>query len=65
MADRALEHARRRRTWRHYVVVPADGTDNVRPVVPRGSDQGAMRLLWLHGSYHTYTTYRTTIQYLR
>ena len=31
--------------WRHMVVVPAGGTENVRPVVPRGWDRGAMSLL--------------------
>jgi BNR repeat-containing family member len=51
--------------WRHSVVVPADGTENVRPIVPRGWDSGPMRLLWLHGHYGTYTHYRTSIDYLR
>lgn len=51
--------------WRHSVVVPADGTDNVRPIVPRGWDRGPMSLLWLHGHYGTYTDYRTSVDYLR
>jgi BNR repeat-containing family member len=51
-------------SWHHTVVVPP-GTDNVRPVVPRGWDQGPMSLLWLHGHYGDYTTYRTSIYYLR
>ena len=51
--------------WRHTVVVPADGTDNVRPVVPRGWDRGPMSLLWLRGDYGSYTTYRTSVDYLR
>jgi hypothetical protein len=51
--------------WRHTVVVPAGGTDNVRPVVPRGYDQGPMSLLWLHGHYGDYTRYRTSVDYLR
>jgi hypothetical protein len=51
--------------WRHNVVVPAGGTDNVRPVVPRGWDHGAMRLLWLRGNYGSYSEYRTSIAYLR
>ena len=41
--------------WRHEVVVPAGGTDNVRPVVPRGWDHGPMSLLWLRGHYGSYT----------
>lgn len=28
--------------WTHHVVVPATGTDNVRPVVAPGSDDGAL-----------------------
>jgi hypothetical protein len=50
--------------WRHATVVAADSTDNVRPVVPRGYDGGPMGLLWLRGSYLTYTTYRTSIAFL-
>jgi hypothetical protein len=51
--------------WHHTVVVPADGEQNVRPVVPRGYDHGPMSLLWLRGSYNTYTDYHTSIAYLR
>lgn len=51
--------------WRHTVVVPADGTNNVRPVVPRGWDSGPMSLLWLHGHYGDYNRYRTSVDYLR
>ena len=51
--------------WRHTVVVPAGGTDNVRPVVPRGWDHGPMSLLWLRGHYDSYAQYRTSIDYVR
>jgi putative BNR repeat neuraminidase len=51
--------------WRHVTVVRAGGTDNVRPVVPRGWDHGPMRLLWLRGNYGSYSEYRTSIAYLR
>ncbi len=51
--------------WRHTVVVPADGTDNVRPVVPRGWDRGPMSLLWLRGDYGSYSDYHTWVDYLR
>jgi hypothetical protein len=51
--------------WRHTVVVPAGGTDNVRPVVPRGIDRGPMSLLWLRGHYGTYTKYGTSVDFLR
>jgi len=47
--------------WSHRTVVPSGGTDNVRPVVPRGSSGGPLDLLWLHGPYHSYTSYRTSI----
>jgi hypothetical protein len=46
----------------HSVVVPADGLDNVRPVVPRGG--GPIEVLFLRGRYRTYTTYRTSIAFL-
>ena len=52
-------------TWRHTVVVAADHTQNIRPVVPRGADGGPLSLLWLRGQYNDYTTYRTSIAYLR
>jgi hypothetical protein len=48
-------------SWRHTVVVPAAGVQNVRPVVPRGG--GPISLLWLRGDYRTYTTYRTSITF--
>ena len=51
--------------WSRRTVVPADGTDNVRPVVPRGFDGGPAGLLWLRGDYGSYTTYRTSIAFLR
>jgi hypothetical protein len=53
------------RSWRHVTVARTPGADNLRPVVARGSDGGSMSLLWLHGHYGTYTTYRTTVDYLR
>jgi hypothetical protein len=49
--------------WTHTTVVPADSTDNVRPVVPRGYTGGTMGLLWLRGPYRSYTTYRTSIAF--
>ncbi len=52
-------------TWSHRTVVPADGTMNVRPVVPRGWRSGPMGLLWLRGTYGTYTDYRTSVDFLR
>jgi hypothetical protein len=52
-------------TWRTQVVVPSGHTDNVRPVVPRGSAAGTLRLLWLQGRYGTYTDYHTHVEFLR
>jgi hypothetical protein len=49
-------------TWSHRVVVPSDGLDNVRPVVPRGG--GPIQVLFLRGDYRSYTTYRTSIAFL-
>jgi len=51
--------------WQHTVVVRTSGADDVRPVVPRNADGGPMGLLWLQGHYGSYTTYRTSIAYLR
>ena len=51
--------------WRHTTVVPAGGTDNVRPVVPGSWDDGPMSLLWLRGNYGSYSLERTSIVYLR
>jgi hypothetical protein len=51
--------------WTHSIVVAADQTDNVRPVVPRGYTGGPMGLLWLRGPYRSYTTYRTSVAFLR
>jgi hypothetical protein len=51
-------------TWQHRVVA-AGGADNVRPVVPRGWSSGPMGLLWLRGRYRSYTTYGTSIAFLR
>ena len=51
--------------WQHSVVVDSEGTQNVRPVVPRGSVPGSTDLLWLSGEYGSYHTYRTYVEYLR
>jgi hypothetical protein len=51
--------------WSHTTVVRQPGNDVLRPVVARGSDGGAMSLLWLRGHYGDYTNYRTSIQFLK
>ncbi len=51
--------------WHHRTVVSTPGRDDLRPVVPRGSDGGGIRLLWLEGHYGSYTHYRTSIAFLR
>jgi hypothetical protein len=51
--------------WRHTTIAGRGSADNIRPVVPRGSTGGPMSLVWLRGRYNTYTTYRTSIAYLR
>jgi hypothetical protein len=51
--------------WRHQTVVAAGKTQNLRPVVPRGYRSGPMGLPWLCGDYRSYTTYRTTIAFLK
>jgi BNR repeat-containing family member len=50
--------------WTHSTVVRTPGADDIRPVVPRGP-LGPVKLLWLHGHYGDYTSYRTSIAYLR
>jgi hypothetical protein len=52
------------RTWRHATVARSADAGSVRPVVPRGP-AGPVRLLWLRGPYRSYTTYRTSVAYLR
>ena len=49
--------------WRRSLVVPADGTENVRPVVPRGYTGGPVGLVWLRGVYGMYTNYKTSIAF--
>lgn len=50
--------------WRHVTIVRSEGVDNVRPVVPLGSDGGPASLLWLRGHYGAYTEYRTRVAFL-
>ncbi len=52
-------------SWQYSTVVRTPGADDVRPIVPRGSDGGPMGLLWLHGPYRGYKKYRTSIAYAR
>lgn len=51
-------------SWYHRPVI-VDASDNVRPVVPRGSGGGSTPLLWLRGGYGGYTSYRTSIAFQR
>ncbi|HUZ28232.1 MAG TPA: BNR-4 repeat-containing protein [Solirubrobacteraceae bacterium] len=51
--------------WRHTVVVRTPGQDDIRPFFTEGSRGGPMSLLWLAGGYGSYTTYRTSVDYLR
>jgi hypothetical protein len=51
--------------WRHRTAVRTSGADDLRPLVPRGPAGGPIRLLWLHGHYGSYTTYRTSVDYRR
>jgi BNR repeat-containing family member len=51
--------------WHHVTVVRTPGADNIRPVVPRDYAGGPVGLVWLHGHYGTYTTYRTSVAYLK
>jgi hypothetical protein len=50
--------------WRHVTVIRTRG-GNVRPVVPRGPQDGQPQVLWLHGRYRSYSEYRTTVDYMR
>ena len=53
------------RSWHHVTVVRTPGADDVRPVVPRGAEGEPPSLLWLNGTYGSYTSYRTAVDYLR
>jgi hypothetical protein len=52
-------------SWHRETVVRTPGENDVRPVVPRGPANGPIKLLWLHGDYRSYTTYRTSIEFER
>jgi hypothetical protein len=52
-------------SWRYTTVARTRGSDNVRPVVPRGAGRGPIDLLWLHGRYRGYRDYRTSLAFLR
>jgi BNR repeat-containing family member len=51
-------------SWHFSTVVRTPGSDNVRPVVPRGPG-GPIDVLWLHGHYRGFTDYRTSIAFLK
>jgi BNR repeat-containing family member len=51
-------------SWQFATVLRTRGSDNVRPVVPRGSS-GPIDVLWLHGHYDGFTDYRTSIAFLK
>ncbi len=52
-------------SWRYSAVARTPGANNVRPVVPRGSGDGPIQVLWLHGHYGSYQHYRTSIAFLK
>jgi hypothetical protein len=52
-------------SWHFTTVVRTPGANDVRPVVPRGADGRLPSLLWLHGAYRGYRSYRTSIAYGR
>lgn len=51
-------------SWARRTVI-RDGADDIRPVVPRGRPGGGTGLLWLQGYYGSYTSYRTSVAFLR
>jgi hypothetical protein len=51
-------------SWHERTLVRGGAMYNVRPVVVRGADGGPMSLLWLRGEYGSYTSYRTSIEFL-
>lgn len=52
-------------SWSHETVVRTPGQDDLRPLVARGSNGGPASLFWLQGHYGTYTSYRTSIAFLK
>jgi hypothetical protein len=52
-------------TWHYTTIVRSNGVDNVRPIVTRGAPGGPMSLLWLRGTYGSYTNYHTSIAFLK
>jgi len=51
--------------WREFTVVRTPGADDIRPLLPRGSQGGQADLLWLRGHYGYYTDYRTSVTSFR
>ena len=51
--------------WYRRILVDTPGVSNVRPVIPRGPSGGPLSVLWLHGHYGSYTTYQTSIAFLK
>jgi BNR repeat-containing family member len=49
-------------TWAATPITRASRHNNVRPVVPRGSDGLGHHVLWMHGRYVHYTNFRTGIR---
>lgn len=45
-------------TWQWSAVTKDSAVDNLRPVVPAPSSTGRRALLWLRGTYTTYTNYK-------
>jgi BNR repeat-containing family member len=49
------------KTWLRSWINHGAGTDNVRPVVPRGLPPGQNELLWMRGFYNIWAKFRTSI----
>lgn len=49
------------KTWDWTVLTHDSDVDNIRPFVPKGNDRGNQVVLWLRGTYRTYTNFSTQV----
>ena len=50
------------KTWTTTPITSGSAKKNVRPVVPRGPREGGLGVIWMHGDYHYWTRYGTSLR---
>jgi hypothetical protein len=49
-------------SWSSRPLTPLAAGNNYRPVVPRGQRGDGLHLVWMHGSYPSYTRFHTSLR---